>query len=166
MARDLTVQLAVDTVNIPSDQQFNQWVNLARQGCGGEITLRVVDEPESAQLNSQFRDKSGPTNVLSFDAQALAAEQQSLLPPELVAELANELGDLVICAPLVTAEAAQQGKELVCHWAHLTMHGVLHLRGYDHQDDAEQQQMEAIEIDLLKQLGYADPYTLEQSAND
>lgn len=164
--QNLTVQRAVDSADVPSDQQFNRWVDLARQGCGGEITLRIVDESESAQLNSQYRGKAGPTNVLSFDAQGLPVEQQTLLPPELAAELAGELGDLVICAPLVTTEAAQQGKQLVCHWAHLTLHGVLHLRGFDHQDDAQQQQMEAIEIDLLNQLGYVNPYTLERSDND
>ena len=167
LATDITVQLATEAAGVPDSELFNRWVNLARQGASGEVTLRIVDEAESAELNSRYRDKLGATNVLSFESQDLVAEdEQRLLPPEVVAELAGELGDLVLCAPLVVAEAAQQGKATISHWAHLTVHGVLHLRGFDHQNEADQQQMELIEINLLKQLGFADPYLLEQPADD
>ena len=167
LATDLTVQLATDATGVPDSELFNRWVNLARQGASGEVTLRIVDEAESAELNTRYREKSGATNVLSFESQDLVGQDElGLLPPEVVAELAGELGDLVLCAPLVAAEAAQQGKATISHWAHLTVHGVLHLRGFDHQNEADQQQMESIEINLLKQLGYADPYLLEQQTDD
>ena len=166
LVTDLTIQVASETAGIPDLESFNHWVDLARQGVSGEITLRIVDEAESAELNSRYRGKSGATNVLSFESQDVVAQDEQDLPPEVVAELAAELGDLVLCAPLVATEAQQQGKSTIAHWAHLTVHGVLHLRGYDHLNDTDQQQMETIEINLLKQLGYADPYRLEQSTDD
>jgi probable rRNA maturation factor len=106
----------------------------------------VVDEAESATLNAQYRGKQGPTNVLSFGFDS---------PPGVDVPL---LGDLVICAPVVVREALEQGKPGQAHWAHMTIHGVLHLLGYDHQTPEQAQIMEALEIAALADLGYADPY--------
>jgi len=111
-----------------------------------ELTIRIVDEAEGSELNSRWREKSGPTNVLSFPAEPMPGAPD------------DTLGDIVICAPVVAREAAEQGKLFEAHWAHLTIHGVLHLRGYDHQTDAEAAEMEALETQLLKQLEYPDPY--------
>ena len=111
-----------------------------------EISLLIVDETEGAELNRQWRGKDGPTNVLSFPSD---------LPAELNLPL---LGDLIICAPVVEKEAMAQKKSLDAHWAHMVVHGTLHLLGYDHVVDAEAQEMEALETRILKQLGYPDPY--------
>lgn len=146
----LAVQNASSAADLPTFETFLTWVNLARQGDDGEVTLRIVDEAESAQLNQQFRNKSGATNVLSFPV----ADLEMPLPPDVV----PDLGDLVICAPLVASEAAEQNKPLEAHWAHLTLHGMLHLRGFDHQDDDQAERMENLEIELLHQLGIANPY--------
>ena len=120
---------------------------------GGELTIRVVGEAESAELNERYRHKRGPTNVLAFPSEPLPAEgaEDELLP----------LGDLVICAPVVAREAAEQGKTLEAHWAHIVIHGALHLVGYDHETDAEAGEMEGRERELLAALGIADPYAAE-----
>ncbi len=114
-----------------------------------ELTLRLITEAESAQLNVSYRHKSGPTNVLSFPY------DDDFLPGQTF-----YLGDLAICAPLVLKEAMQQQKPAQAHWAHLTVHGVLHLLGFDHEQEAEALVMEALETQVLQQLGYADPYTV------
>lgn len=149
----LTLQVASSVADLPALAAFRIWVDLARQGRLGEVTIRIVDESESAQLNQQFRNKQGPTNVLSFSA----ADLDMPLPPD----VEPELGDLAICAPLVIQEAAEQNKTAAAHWAHLTLHGVLHLCGFDHQSEADQQQMEALEINLLRQIGIANPYVID-----
>jgi probable rRNA maturation factor len=110
------------------------------------LTLRLVDRDESRALNLRYRGQDKPTNVLSFPAG---------LPCGLDLPL---LGDIVICAPLVGEEAEKQHKSLQSHWAHLVIHGVLHLLGHDHQDEKEAVDMEAIEVDLLASLGFSDPY--------
>ena len=121
------------------------------------LGIRIVDEDESAELNHTYRDKPGPTNVLSFPFDmpdlpaALAATENEEIPTKL-------LGDLVICAPVVAREAAEQGKPLPAHWAHMVVHGVLHLLGYDHLDKAEAAEMEGLEQRLLAELGVGDPY--------
>ena len=108
--------------------------------------MRLVDEEESQTLNREYRGKDKPTNVLSF-------------PSDLPAVVENDLlGDLVICVPVVAREANEQGKSLEAHWAHLVIHGLLHLMGYDHQTDEEALQMESRERELLQQLNYPDPY--------
>jgi probable rRNA maturation factor len=115
----------------------------------GECVVRVVDEEEGAALNAAFRYKAGPTNVLSF-------------PFEPAPGLALPyLGDLVICAPVVLREAAAQGKPAQAHWAHMLIHGLLHLQGYDHQDEAAAEAMERCEVEALARLGYADPYAID-----
>ena len=115
-----------------------------------ELSLRLVDEAESADLNQRYRGKAGPTNVLSFPFEP---------PPGIKGP--RYLGDLVICVPVVVREAAEQGKATEAHWAHLVVHGVLHLLGYDHLDETEAQEMEALETRLLANLGFPPPYADE-----
>jgi len=111
-----------------------------------ELSIRIVDENESAELNRRYRNKTGSTNVLSFPAE---------LPENLNLPL---LGDLVICAPVVSKEAQQQGKSELAHWAHMVIHGTLHLLGYDHQNDEQANIMEGHEISILNSLGFSNPY--------
>ena len=112
-----------------------------------ELSSRLVDAEEGQQLNATWRNKDYPTTVLSFPADI----PDGLLDIPL-------LGDLVICVPVVEREAAEQGKALTAHWAHLVIHGCLHLLGYDHIDDAEAEEMEELERQLLAEIGYPDPY--------
>ena len=147
MTIEVDVQNATAFEPLPEQAQFSHWVVTALQGkADAELTLRLVDRQESRDLNARFRGKDKPTNVLSFPAE---------LPPGLGIPL---LGDIVICAPLVGEEAESQGKSLQSHWAHLVIHGVLHLLGYDHQEEREAVEMEAIEVDLLASLGFGNPY--------
>jgi len=146
---NLDLQLASSEASLPTLDDFKTWLSLAipSEQQQWDITLRVVDEAESQSLNRDYRGKDYPTNVLSFPAD---------VPAELNIPL---LGDLVICAPVVAREACEQGKPLAAHWAHLCIHGALHLLGYDHQTDEEAEVMEAIETKLIMGLGFADPYT-------
>ncbi len=134
---------------IPAVDAFQRWADAAltevEQDC--ELSIRLVDEAESAELNQQYRGKNGPTNVLSFPFEA---------PIELDPRL---LGDLVICAPVVEKEAAEQDKSVNDHWAHMVVHGCLHLLGYDHIEDEEAEQMEALEIRILSTLNIINPYS-------
>ena len=133
----------------PSVADFQRWAAAALHGrrSGAEMSVRIVGESEGAELNARYRGKTGPTNVLSFPAELPAG-----VPLPLV-------GDLVICAPVVAREVREQGKEPSAHWAHLTVHGCLHLIGYDHGHEAETAEMEALETAILAGLGYPDPYT-------
>lgn len=147
MAIEVDLQVATDPAGLPGRERIEAWVAPAVADLGdAEVTVRLVGREESAALNERYRGRSGPTNVLSFPAD---------LPPGIELPF---LGDVVICVPLVDAEAAAQGKERVAHFAHLVVHGVLHLRGYDHADAAEAVRMEAIETRLLAELGFPDPY--------
>jgi probable rRNA maturation factor len=148
----LDIQLATSYADYPTEQQFQLWVDtvLQEDDQDSEIVIRLVDDQESAELNQQYRHKSGPTNILSFPFEAPDGFDTDLL------------GDLVICAPLIAQEAQQQNKQLFDHWAHITIHGVLHLLGYDHIDDAEAEEMEALEIKILSRLNINNPY-LEES---
>ncbi len=147
MAIDLDLQKATSFEPLPDEKQFALWVRTALQESGeSELTIRLVDREESRRLNSRYCGKDAATNVLSFPAE---------LPEDVDVPL---LGDIVICAPLVAEEADAQGKSLQAHWAHLTLHGILHLLGYDHQQEAETQAMEALEVELLDALGYRNPY--------
>jgi probable rRNA maturation factor len=132
----------------PSRSQLQRWARqaLATRRTHAALTVRIVDIPESAALNAAWRQRSGPTNVLSFPVSGLEE-----VAPEL-------LGDIVICAPLVTTEAAAQGKLLEAHWAHLVVHGTLHLLGFDHVEERQARVMEALECELLTDLGFPDPY--------
>ncbi len=135
------VQFASQQTNLPTKMQFKKWAKAALR-VDTVVTVRVVDEAEARTLNSQYRGKDYATNVLTF---ALADE------PHL-------MGDIVICAPVVIKEAAEQQITLEAHFAHLTVHGILHLHGYDHEIDAQAALMESIEIQILAKLGYANPY--------
>ncbi|ANE54386.1 rRNA maturation RNase YbeY [Methylomonas sp. DH-1] len=147
----IDLQIATESA-YPAAEQFQTWVDAALSDFqrDSEVTIRLVDTAESAELNSQYRHKSGPTNILSFPFEA---------PPGVELDL---LGDLVICAPVLAREAAEQGKLPEHHWAHITVHGVLHLLGYDHIEEQDAEQMEALEIDILSRLNIANPY-LEDS---
>jgi probable rRNA maturation factor len=121
----------------------------ARPGGVVDVSVRYVDDAESRTLNRQHRGRDVPTNVLSFPAGEL---------PGLPRGAALPLGDLVLCAPLIGREAAEQGKTAAAHWAHLVVHGSLHLLGYEHEQDDDAAQMEALETDILRRLGVDDPY--------
>lgn len=150
----IDLQLALKAPDLPGVDEFTRWADAALAEAGHaepvEITVRLVDADESQALNRDYRGKDQPTNVLSFPGE---------LPEFLRAELdILPLGDLVICAPVVAQEAAEQGKAVRDHWAHLTVHGVLHLLGLDHVEDAAAEAMEALEVRALAALGIANPY--------
>ncbi|MBB4867741.1 putative rRNA maturation factor [Pseudomonas nitritireducens] len=150
---ELDLQVACQATGLPSEAQFRQWCELAlrqRQN-DSELTIRLVDEVEGRELNKTWRHKDYATNVLSFPAD---------VPDELLD--IPLLGDLVICAAVVTREAADQGKSAEAHWAHLVIHGCLHLLGYDHIDDVEAEEMESLERELLAELGHPDPYAADE----
>ncbi|MDH3788997.1 MAG: rRNA maturation RNase YbeY [Xanthomonadales bacterium] len=147
MSVELDLQNATTFQPVPDYEQFEAWVRVALAGReDAELTLRLVDREESRQLNSQYRDKDRATNVLSFPADLPAGMDLPLL------------GDVVICAPLVAEEASAQRKAVQSHWAHLVIHGVLHLLGFDHQAEKEAEEMESLEVDMLDSLGIANPY--------
>lgn len=146
-AVEVDLQVASDSDSIPDHSCFQLWAATALEGRKpGILTIRLVDREESADLNQRFRKKAGPTNVLSFAADVPAGVPVSLL------------GDIVICVPLLLEEASAQGKAPEAHWAHLVIHGVLHLLGFDHEKPAQAEAMEALEIALMARLGYPDPY--------
>ena len=149
----LDLQIATDESALPSQQQVADWATAALTAaaydrCDGEaeISVRIVDETEMVQLNGQYRDKHNPTNVLSFPTDFPCDTEIPLL------------GDLVVCARVVEHEARQQNKELNAHWAHMIVHGTLHLIGYDHINDQEADNMEQLETDILCNLGFPPPY--------
>lgn len=145
----LDLQNVSDWPDVPDQQNLERWVRSALRCEQAEIVIRVVDEVESAELNANYRHKIGPTNVLSFPFEAPPGVETSIL------------GDLVICAPVVDREAAEQGKAASAHWAHMVVHGVLHLQGYDHVDNSEALTMEAEEVAILRGLGFPNPYEEE-----
>jgi len=144
----IDVQYAIMAAGIPAAATLRNWVGRALQGRrpDAELALRIVDEAEMTALNRRYRGKDGPTNVLSFPYEPLPGVET------------GQLGDIVICAPVVAAEAQIQGKPLEAHWAHMVMHGVLHLLGYDHHTEAQAQEMEGLETRLLGGLGLPAPY--------
>ncbi|MFA5940774.1 MAG: rRNA maturation RNase YbeY [Sinimarinibacterium sp.] len=139
-AGEIAVQRAIIARGVPAATTLRAFAAAALPARHGELTIRVVDEDESRALNAGYRGKDKPTNVLSFPGSG------------------GLLGDLVICAPVVAREALEQGKPARAHWAHMVVHGCLHLRGYDHEHDLDAQRMEAREKRILKGLGFADPY--------
>lgn len=138
-----TLQNASEFAQIPAKNLFKKWAKAALR-VDTEVTIRIVDEAESRALNSAYRGKDYATNVLTFP---LTEE------PHLV-------GDIIICAPIVAAEAKAQHKSLEAHFAHLTVHGILHLHGYDHETEPQAELMEGLEITILAKLGYANPYLI------
>jgi len=146
----LDVQRVFASDGQPDDASLQRWVDtaLAALNEDTEIVVRIVGIEESAELNSYYRAKQGPTNILSFPFEA----------PDIDGFESALLGDLVVCAPVLAAEAEQQGKPLLDHWAHIIIHGVLHLLGYDHIDEADAEEMENKEIVFLQQLTIRNPY--------
>lgn len=153
MTIELDLQLAVESESgLPSEQDFQQWLTKAVSlfQAQAEVTIRIVDVKESHQLNHEYRGKDKPTNVLSFPFEA---------PPGMEIDL---LGDLIICRQVVETEAKEQNKTLQSHWAHMVVHGSLHLLGYDHIDDDEADEMEALETEIMQSMGFEDPYIAEK----
>ncbi|KJG12272.1 MULTISPECIES: rRNA maturation RNase YbeY [Photobacterium] len=153
MAIYLDLQLATaDETGLPTEAEFQQWLNAAVTPfqADAEVTIRLVDKQESHALNLEYRGKDRPTNVLSFPFEA---------PPEIEMNL---LGDLIICRQVVEAEALEQQKPLNAHWAHMVVHGSLHLLGYDHIEDDEAEEMEALETEIMQNMGFIDPYISEK----
>ncbi|MDD2659912.1 MAG: rRNA maturation RNase YbeY [Methylococcales bacterium] len=147
----IEIQTIFKSKGQPGQEQIQQWVDTALEDFNQntEIVVRIVDEQESAALNEQYRLKPGPTNILSFPVEAPEGIELDLL------------GDLVVCAPVLEKEALEQHKTLTEHWAHIIVHGVLHLLGYDHVNDDEAELMEDKEIAILKQLNIKNPYYIE-----
>ena len=148
---EVAVSYAAPRAGVPASTSFRKWVAAALSGRirEADLAIRIVDEREGRALNRHYRGKDYATNVLSFPAE---------LPEGVKLPL---LGDLVICAPVVAREASEQGKTVTAHYAHLTVHGVLHLLGWDHDDDKEAEAMEQLEREVLAELGLPDPYAGE-----
>jgi len=153
MTAYVEIQNACKNDDIPADEQISAWVSRALQAAGRstdvELAVRIVAIDEMRGLNLGYRQKDKPTNVLSFPAGAIEG---------LPAEAGLPLGDIVVCAAVVRAEADDQGKSLADHWAHMIVHGTLHLLGFDHEDDGEAVEMETLEKDILASCGVANPY--------
>ena len=152
---DVAVAYALPRKGIPAAVSFRKWVAAALNGRirNADLAIRIVDSKEGRALNLHYRGKDYPTNVLSFPA-----ELPEGLPKDIKLPL---LGDLVICAPVVEREAREQGKSLAAHYAHLTVHGCLHLLGWDHEDSVEAEAMEQLEREILAELGIPDPYSMD-----
>jgi probable rRNA maturation factor len=167
----LHLQRACAAADQPTDTELATWVRAAlahghaQPGTIAELALRIVDADEGAELNRRYRGGRGATNVLSFPYQPPDG-----LPPEAAAalrdEFAAQLGDLVICDPVVRREAREQGKQLAAHYAHMVVHGTLHLLGYDHIDPTDAAGMEALETTILAGLGFSPPYEVTDDPND
>lgn len=140
----LTVQYVADKTDIPNRRLFRKWVKAALSK-PAEVVIRIVGRQEGEILNRDFRGKSSATNVLTF----VYDDDVPLL------------GDIVLCAPVICNEAQQQGKDLTAHYAHLTVHGILHLQGYDHIRDEDAVVMESLETEIITRLGYPDPYVIQ-----
>ncbi len=155
----VNIQYALPEQGLPTAGQIERWAQAAlcasRQAdaIDAELTVRIIGEAESATLNGTYRQRPGPTNVLSFPYEYEAPARELF-----EADAPNYLGDIAICAPVVEREAREQHKDLTAHWAHMVVHGSLHLLGYDHIDAAEAEAMEALEINILSRIGYANPY--------
>ncbi len=146
----VSIQYASTAPALPDKAAIVRWAQTALDGCDRDAVdmgVRIVDEDEIAQMNSRYRKKSGSTNVLAFPFES---------PPQVRSDL---LGDIVICAPLVCREAREQNKPLSAHWAHMVVHAIMHLRGYDHRTPGDACIMEGMETRVLERLGFPDPYT-------
>ena len=147
------MQVASDASDIPPEEAIGDWVARAAAAAGHDgdctVSIRIVDEDEMHALNRDFRNQDKSTNVLSFPAGEIDG-----MPPDAI----PILGDLVVCAGVVTREAVEQGKTVADHWSHMVVHGTLHLLGYDHKSAAEAAAMEGLERDILAGLGITDPY--------
>ncbi len=146
-ALQLNVQYACSSTEVPTKNQFKKWAKCALR-VETEVTIRLVDEEEGRALNKTYRGKDYATNVLTFP----------------LTETPHLMGDIIICVPVVISEAIAQQKSAEAHFAHLTVHGILHLHGYDHEIEKQGQLMELIEVTTLQKLGYANPYLITQDA--
>ncbi|MEZ8304070.1 rRNA maturation RNase YbeY [Vibrio splendidus] len=153
MSIELDLQIAVENEQgLPTEQDIQLWLDkiIPQFQENAELTVRIVDTEESHQLNHDYRGKDKPTNVLSFPFE---------VPPGMELDL---LGDLIICRQVVEKEAEEQNKPLLAHWAHMVVHGSLHLLGYDHIEDDEAEEMESLETEIMQTMGFEDPYILEK----
>ncbi|HAS25805.1 rRNA maturation RNase YbeY [Vibrio splendidus] len=153
MSIELDLQIAVENEQgLPTEQDIQLWLDktIPQFQENAELTVRIVDTEESHQLNHDYRGKDKPTNVLSFPFE---------VPPGIELDL---LGDLIICRQVVEKEAEEQNKPLLAHWAHMVVHGSLHLLGYDHIEDDEAEEMESLETEIMQTMGFEDPYILEK----
>lgn len=148
MSLNIDIQRACSLKSIPSDEKFQHWSEATIKGrtTATELNIRIVEEHEITALNSQYRGKKKSTNILSFPFNAVTPEPMPIL------------GDIVICAPLVFREAQEQSKSIESHWAHLVVHGILHLLGYDHDRDNDAKIMETLESEILTKMNYPEPY--------
>lgn len=153
----ITVQCVNRKTSIPDSKQFKIWAKAALQNQtpSGELTIRIVDEKEITTLNSTYRKKNKPTNVLSFPMELPEGIEFDIKP----------LGDIVICAEVVKQEAKLQEKTEESHWAHMVVHGTLHLLGYDHENEIDADKMESLEINILKSLGFNNPYAIKHTGH-
>jgi len=152
MPVEFEVQRVSTSASIPDDERFRLWAETALAGKGENFSfgIRVVDEDEAQRFNREYRHKDYATNILSFPTD---------LPEDLPEDIRHsQLGDLLICAPVVTREALQQQRSELDHWAHLLVHGILHLLGYDHERTDEADVMQSLETEILAKLGIGDPY--------
>ena len=152
MQAEVAIQRATRTVEIPGDDQFQKWIEAvpAASELRYSLDIRIVDDEEARRFNREYRGRDYATNVLSFPAE---------LPEGLPEEIRQtQLGDLLICAPVVVREAREQNRPVADHWAHLTIHGLLHLLGYDHEQPGDAAVMESLETEILAGLGIPDPY--------
>ena len=156
MAILVDIQRAWTLQETPGAASIESWVNAALGNRTGpfELNIRIVDQLESAELNLHYRGKEGPTNVLSFPFDAVTPEPLPIL------------GDLVICAPILVREAVEQQKTTTAHWAHIVIHGVLHLLGYDHIEDQDAEQMESLETEIMLVLDFPPPYRILHESSD
>lgn len=148
MTIELELQIASANKTLPHPSQFREWISVAlwNQVDTAELTIRIVDKDEITELNKKYRKMNKPTNVLSFPVEI---EHDIEVPM---------LGDIIICAPIVEAEARKANKDLLAHWALMVVHGALHLLGYDHETDKEAEEMEGLENTILQKLGFPAPY--------
>ena len=148
MSTRVHVEYACSDADVPDADSLHRWACAALDDRPGpvELSIRIVDEAEGEELNRSYRQRAGATNVLSFPFEPPPGAESALL------------GDLLLCAPVVAREAAEQGKQASAHWAHLVVHGVLHLLGYDHKSKQQARVMEGSEVRILAALGFPDPY--------
>ena len=152
MALEVDVQVAVANADLPSYDQFQAWAIAAWQmpDEAAGVVIRIVDRDESRTLNETYRHQDKATNVLSFPYEVMPGAE------------VHHVGDLVICAPVVLQEAEDQAKPIAAHWAHMVVHGMLHLQGFDHTDDQQAERMESLETSILRSLGFPAPYATDE----
>ena len=160
MSCHLEIQNSIESESLPTQQDFILWIEKALELSNSkiidpELTIRIVSLDESQQLNSNYRDKNKPTNVLSFPFEIPEGLPVEVLESE---NMTSILGDLAICEAIVIEEAQEQNKKINHHWVHMVVHGVLHLLGYDHIDDSEAEEMESLEIEILNKFSIESPY--------